>query len=267
MIDAAWELEKVAVINRTATGDESPSFGNHGFLECIRGSEMMDTTTISIIEEKSAGKDSDNIPIGFNGIELSVWEKKNPDRMEGVTIELVSRCASTPRDPDDAHHMFNSGNALQPSMRTLKTANWQTVSSVIIVPQIIPNGARLHVILIIIITRMLLCPISQSIPVLKGLRLHISIDSMATDVPKRVVRITHDILTKRIETMIIVSNIPIPGSTGLQRSVVKTGHSLFKTGDYTFGFSSRFGTHEIMHGMVRFDKIHSIFLRPGLPTE
>lgn len=33
----------------------------------------------------------------FNGIELSVWEKKNPDRREGVTIELVSRCGMNER--------------------------------------------------------------------------------------------------------------------------------------------------------------------------
>ncbi|TGO31596.1 hypothetical protein BHYA_0495g00010 [Botrytis hyacinthi] len=86
MEDAAWDLEKVAVIDWTATGDGRPSFSNHGFFECIRGSEMMDATTTSVID-----KDSDNIPIGFNGIELSVWEKKNPDRREGGTIELVSK--------------------------------------------------------------------------------------------------------------------------------------------------------------------------------
>ncbi|KAF7906360.1 hypothetical protein EAF00_000639 [Botryotinia globosa] len=79
--DAAWELEKVAVIDWTATGDGRPSFGNYGF----PGNRNLQ------------GKDSDNISIGFNGIELPVWEKKNPDRREGGTIELVSRCGMDER--------------------------------------------------------------------------------------------------------------------------------------------------------------------------
>ncbi|TGO11194.1 hypothetical protein BTUL_0115g00130 [Botrytis tulipae] len=98
MKDAAWELEKVAVIDWTATGNGRPSFGNYGFPGCIRGSEMMDaTTTTSILNGCNDGKDSDNIPIGFNGIELTVWEKKNPDRREGGAIELVSRCGMDER--------------------------------------------------------------------------------------------------------------------------------------------------------------------------
>ncbi|KAF7949767.1 uncharacterized protein EAE97_003276 [Botrytis byssoidea] len=90
--DAAWELEKVAVIDWTATGDGRPSLSNYGFPGCIRGSEMMDATTTTII-----GKNSDNIPIGFNGIELTVWDKKNPDGREGGTIELVSSCGMDER--------------------------------------------------------------------------------------------------------------------------------------------------------------------------
>ncbi|TGO31165.1 hypothetical protein BPAE_0001g00590 [Botrytis paeoniae] len=102
MTDAAWELEKGVVIDWTATGDGSPSFGNYGFPECIRRSGMMDATTSIIVngrndERHLRGKDFDSIPIRFNGIKLVVWEKKNPDRREGGTIELVSRCGMDER--------------------------------------------------------------------------------------------------------------------------------------------------------------------------
>ncbi|KAF7938066.1 hypothetical protein EAE99_001738 [Botrytis elliptica] len=100
MTDAAWELEKVAVMDWTATGDGSPSFGNHGFPECIRGSEMTDATRsiITMGETMSAlllsvsrrrslqGKDSDSISIGFNGITLFVWENRNTNRRKGEVL-------------------------------------------------------------------------------------------------------------------------------------------------------------------------------------
>lgn len=79
---------KVAVIDLdwTAISYGSPPFGNHGFSECIRGSEMMDATMSIITREETMlvslplaslernlrGKNSNSIPIGCNGTELFV---------------------------------------------------------------------------------------------------------------------------------------------------------------------------------------------------
>ncbi|TGO64252.1 hypothetical protein BCON_0008g01000 [Botryotinia convoluta] len=76
------------------------------------GGPMLVSLLLAFMERNLRGKNSDSIPAVFNGTELFVWEKKNPDRREGGTIELVLRCASTPGNPDYAHHKSNSGNAL-----------------------------------------------------------------------------------------------------------------------------------------------------------
>lgn len=110
--------------------------------------------------------------------------------------------------PDYIHHVSNRVNDLKPSIHTLETANRQPTSSMIAVPKIIPNCARFHIILIKRVTPMLLYPISQHIPILTHLHSHATIDSIATDIPKCAIQITHDILTKRIKTTITV---PISG--------------------------------------------------------